>query len=79
MPALDPDGEMIAVLTPTTRPLESSKGPPELPGFTAASVWMTSEISQATLEGADHAGGQRLVEAVGIADRISELSDLKIS
>ena len=44
MPAFDPDGEMMAVLTPTTRPLESSSGPPELPGLTAASVWMTLEI-----------------------------------
>ena len=51
MPAFDPDGEMIAVLTPTTRPLESSRGPPELPGLTAASVWMTSEISWPALVG----------------------------
>ncbi len=25
---------------PTTVPLPSNSGPPELPGFTAASVWM---------------------------------------
>src|SRR5215218_1642770 len=31
-------------LTPTTRPLESSSGPPELPGLIGASVWMTSSI-----------------------------------
>ena len=43
-PAFDPDGDMMAVLTPTTRPLESSSGPPELPGFTAASVCITLEI-----------------------------------
>jgi hypothetical protein len=30
---------MIALLTPITRPLEPSSGPPELPGLTAASVW----------------------------------------
>jgi hypothetical protein len=40
MPAFDPEGEMMAVLTPTTLPLESSSGPPEFPGLTAASVWI---------------------------------------
>ncbi len=30
------------VLTPTTFPPMSTRGPPELPGFTAASVWMKS-------------------------------------
>ena len=35
---------MIAVLTPTTSPRELSSGPPELPGFSAASVWITSGI-----------------------------------
>jgi hypothetical protein len=37
---------MIAVVTPISRPPESSNGPPELPGFTAASVWMTLPISR---------------------------------
>ena len=31
----------IAVLTPTTRPRRSARAPPELPGLSAASVWMT--------------------------------------
>ena len=31
-----------AVLIPTTRPLPSTSAPPELPGLSAASVWMTS-------------------------------------
>ena len=30
-----------AVLMPTTRPRESASAPPELPGLSAASVWMT--------------------------------------
>ena len=30
----------IAVVMPTTKPRVSVSGPPELPGFTAASVWM---------------------------------------
>ena len=37
---------MIAVLIPTTRPAESTSGPPELPGFSATSVWMTFSISR---------------------------------
>jgi hypothetical protein len=71
------------VLTPTTRPLESSSGPPELPGLTAASVWITLEISRPALvgrqmEGADHPRRQRLVKTERITDRISELADLEI-
>ena len=31
-----------AVLMPITRPWESARAPPELPGFKAASVWMTT-------------------------------------
>ena len=49
MPAFEPDGEIIALLTPITRPLESSKGPPEFPGFSEASVWMISSISRPLL------------------------------
>ncbi len=44
MPSLPPPWLAICELTPTTRPLESSSGPPELPGLIAASVWMTSAI-----------------------------------
>ena len=36
----------MAVLTPITRPLESTSGPPEFPGLSAASVWITSCISR---------------------------------
>lgn len=39
-PAERPEAVKMAVLTPTTRPAESSSGPPELPGLMAASVWM---------------------------------------
>ena len=42
MPTLPPDGEKIAVLTPMTSPLRLKVGPPELPRFTAASIWMKS-------------------------------------
>jgi hypothetical protein len=37
---------MIAVLMPTTRPRESTSGPPELPGLSAMSVWMMFSISR---------------------------------
>src|SRR5690606_24406972 len=35
-----------AVLTPTTRAWESASAPPELPGLSAASVWITSSMSR---------------------------------
>ncbi len=35
---------MTAVLMPITSPREDTSGPPELPGFKAASVWITSSI-----------------------------------
>jgi hypothetical protein len=44
MPALAPLGLAICVLTPISRPAESSSGPPELPGLMAASVWITPRM-----------------------------------
>ena len=38
-----------AVLMPTTREWLSASAPPELPGFRAASVWITSSISRPAL------------------------------
>src|SRR4030095_7338201 len=35
-----------AVLMPTTRPRESTSGPPELPGLSATSVWMMPSMSR---------------------------------
>src|SRR5213593_3737844 len=37
---------ITAVLMPTTSPWEDTSGPPELPGLSAASVWITSSISR---------------------------------
>jgi len=37
---------ITAVLMPTTSPCDETSGPPELPGLSAASVWMTSSISR---------------------------------
>ena len=39
-------GRITAVFTPITSPRESTSGPPELPGLSAASVWSTSSISR---------------------------------
>ena len=36
----------MAVLMPITSPREETSGPPELPGLSAASVWITSSISR---------------------------------
>ena len=46
-----------AVLMPTTRPKESTRAPPELPGFSAASVWITLSIIRSVLP--DRAGSER--------------------
>ena len=40
MPTEPPDGEKIAVFTPITLPLTLNAGPPELPLFIGASIWM---------------------------------------
>ncbi len=42
MPCEPPLCEKMALLTPIRLPAESTSAPPELPGFTAASVWMKS-------------------------------------
>ena len=34
--------DLITELTPITRPAASTSGPPELPWFTAASVWIAA-------------------------------------
>ncbi len=71
---------MIAVLMPTTSPCEATSGPPELPGLSAASVWITSSIrrpdlrAQRTAERGDHARGDGRFKAERIADRDHELA-----
>ena len=37
---------MMAVVIPTNRPALSNNGPPELPGLTAALVWITPVIGR---------------------------------
>src|ERR1700730_16552771 len=41
---------MIAVLMPMTSPCAETSGPPELPGLSAASVWITSSINRPFFE-----------------------------
>ena len=44
---------IIAVLMPITSPDDATSGPPELPGFSAASVWITSSIRRPCRERSD--------------------------
>ena len=65
---------ITAVLMPITSPREDTSGPPELPGLSAASVWITSSIIRPVVarrlrpERGDHARGHRRLEAERIAD-----------
>ena len=71
---------MTAVLMPITSPREDTSGPPELPGLSAASVWMTSSImrpggrAQRAPQRGNHARGHRGLEAKRIADGDRELA-----
>ena len=76
-----------AVLMPTTRPRPSASAPPELPGLSAASVWITLSITrtprpgprrQGAAERRDDAGGDRALEPVRVADRDHELADTQL-
>ena len=51
-------GRIMAVLTPMTLPRESTSGPPELPGFRAASVWSTSSMGRGSGTGPGEGAGQ---------------------
>ncbi len=49
MPTLPPDGEKIAVLTPTTSPARLKVGPPELPRLIGASICRKSSYGPAPM------------------------------
>ena len=72
---------MIAVLMPITRPRLSSSGPPLLPGFRAASVWITLStrwpvmLRKVRPSALIDAGRHRRIEAERTADRHHELAD----
>ena len=76
-----------AVLMPITRPRRSARAPPELPGLSAASVWMTFSTTrtidagprrQRPVEAADDAGGDRAGQPHRAADGDHELADPKV-
>ncbi len=75
---------MMAVLMPTTRPRESTSGPPEFPGFNGAVCWMTLSMRRPSRERSDRAerlddaGGHAGVEAERIADGDDELAGAQI-
>jgi quercetin dioxygenase-like cupin family protein len=50
LPAEAPSTEALAVVTPTTRPVPSTSGPPELPGLIEASVWTASHADPPAAE-----------------------------
>ena len=50
-PSFPPEVVLICWLMPITRPSASRSGPPELPGFTEASVWMPPSIWKAVSDG----------------------------
>jgi len=58
---------MTAVLMPTTRPRLSTRGPPELPGLSAASVWMMSSMRRPDWEAEGAAEGGERRPAVTVA------------
>src|SRR6184192_2353173 len=76
-------GRIIAVFTPITSPAELTSGPPELPGFNAASV--NDVVDQATrlrihraTERADHARGDARLETEGVSYRNRQLADPQV-
>ena len=74
--------QAIWEFTPTTSPCSLSSGPPELPGLSAASVWIAPVILRAVGRGdfavqrRDDAAREGLVETVRVADRIHRVADL---
>ena len=66
-----------AVLMPITRPRESASAPPELPGLSAASVWMTSSTIRVALRvwiGSDRPSPLTMpgADAAGHAERVAD-------
>src|SRR6185312_8914497 len=59
---------MMAVLMPITSAFDDTSGPPELPGLSAASVWITSSIVRPLTERIERPIGQ-VAHAVGAEQR----------
>ena len=72
-----------AVLTPTIRLRLSASAPPLLPGFSAASVWITSSTTRplrvaATDPARDDARGDAAGQPERVADRHNQLADAQV-
>ena len=72
---------------PTTRPAASARAPPELPGLSAASVWITSSITRPALPDRvgsdrpnplDHPRGDGSSQPQRVSDSDHELADPQI-
>ena len=77
-----PAGLAIPVTIPTTWPWRLTSGPPEFPGLTAASNWISpvrvrpvADLERA-VEARDHAGGEAVDQAQRVADREDLVADL---
>ena len=76
-------GMIVAVLMPTTRPAPDTSGPPELPGFSGASVWITlsrfrpDRVRSVRPSATDDARRDGALEAERIADRRHQLAHLQ--
>ena len=84
IPALVPDGDRIAVLTPIARPAEFEQRPARIAridgrvGLDHVGDLAPAAGRQPAFERADDAGGQRLVEPERVADREHPLADLEV-
>ena len=84
MPAFDPDGEMMAVLTPDHPPARIEQRAAGIAridrriGLDDVRHLVAGTRRQAPAQRADHPEGQRLVEPERIADGECELADLEI-
>ena len=58
----------MAVLIPTTAPVESTSGPPELPGLIAASVWIASITALASVPAASRRTGRFTALTMPVGD-----------
>ena len=84
MPALEPEGEMMAVLTPINRPPIQQRpariaGIDRGVGLDHVRDLPAAAGRQPALERADDAAGQRLVEPERVADRKRRLANLEFA
>jgi hypothetical protein len=69
-----PGRRIIAVLTPMTSPEDETSGPPELPGLSAASVWITSSIMRPVLARIERPSAE-MTPAVTVDSKFERVAD----